>query len=505
MSSKSVVIIGSGLGGLSCGYILAKNGYDVTIVEKNKVIGGCLQNFSREGIKFETGMHYIGSMLPGQVLNTYFSYLNITKDLDLSPLDAEGFDRIDICGKEYRHATGYDRFKSTLLEYFPKEDKALDGYLQMIRSVTDSSPLFSFNHLETSGFIRAENAKQSIDSCLERLTSDRMLQQVLAGNNILYAGTAGVTPLYTHALISDFYIRSAFRIVGGSDAISISLSKSIQKAGGRIISGCAVKKIDFNSEKAVGVTLTNGEKIPADYVISSINPAAFAELTDGTRLIKPIYRQRLMELPQTASVFSVYIKFKKRCVPYENFNYFKFRSGSVWGNDRYSEDEWPKNYVYMHQCTSHNQKYAEGGLLFGYMKYSDVARWSGLKIGHRGADYEEFKAAHAERLLDVLEEDRPGIRSNIENYWTSTPLTYEDYINTREGSIYGVRKDCNSPMVTMVSQRTKVPNLFLTGQSTNSHGALGVTISSVITASELLGRKYLMEQILENVSSQNTI
>ena len=58
---KKVIIIGSGLGGLSCGTILAKNGYAVTVLEQGVQVGGCLQCFSRRGAKFETGMHFIGS------------------------------------------------------------------------------------------------------------------------------------------------------------------------------------------------------------------------------------------------------------------------------------------------------------------------------------------------------------------------------------------------------------------------------------------------------------
>ena len=58
--NTKVIIIGSGLGGLSSGVILAKNGYDVTILEKGAQIGGCLQCFTRHGAKFETGMHFIG-------------------------------------------------------------------------------------------------------------------------------------------------------------------------------------------------------------------------------------------------------------------------------------------------------------------------------------------------------------------------------------------------------------------------------------------------------------
>ncbi|WP_302606438.1 NAD(P)-binding protein, partial [uncultured Duncaniella sp.] len=55
---KKCVIIGSGLGGLSCGMILSRNGYDITVLEQGAQIGGCLQCFTRNGARFETGMHF---------------------------------------------------------------------------------------------------------------------------------------------------------------------------------------------------------------------------------------------------------------------------------------------------------------------------------------------------------------------------------------------------------------------------------------------------------------
>ena len=58
MSKKEVVIIGSGFGGLACAVVLLKNGYDVTVLEQGRQIGGCLQSFSRNGVKYETGMHF---------------------------------------------------------------------------------------------------------------------------------------------------------------------------------------------------------------------------------------------------------------------------------------------------------------------------------------------------------------------------------------------------------------------------------------------------------------
>ena len=81
---KKCVIIGSGLGGLSTGVILAKNGYEVTILEQSAQIGGCLQSFWRDGVKFETGMHIVGSLDEGQILSNYFNYLEI-KELENAP------------------------------------------------------------------------------------------------------------------------------------------------------------------------------------------------------------------------------------------------------------------------------------------------------------------------------------------------------------------------------------------------------------------------------------
>jgi phytoene dehydrogenase-like protein len=80
---SKVVIIGSGLGGLSCGVILAKNGYEVTVVEQAAQTGGCLQCFTRHGAKFETGMHFVGSASEGQTLDRLMSYLEVKDDVSL--------------------------------------------------------------------------------------------------------------------------------------------------------------------------------------------------------------------------------------------------------------------------------------------------------------------------------------------------------------------------------------------------------------------------------------
>ena len=122
---RRCVIIGSGLGGLSCGVILARHGYEVTLLEQDARIGGCLQCFRRGDAKFETGMHFIGSCNEGEVLRRLLRYLGVWDDLRLSPLDASGYEEIALCGERFRLAQGREAFIETLAARFPAEGDAL--------------------------------------------------------------------------------------------------------------------------------------------------------------------------------------------------------------------------------------------------------------------------------------------------------------------------------------------------------------------------------------------
>jgi all-trans-retinol 13,14-reductase len=74
----------------------------------------------------------------------------------------------------------------------------------------------------------------------------------------------------------------------------------------------------------------------------------------------------------------------------------------------------------------------------------------------------------------------------VEKQYTSTPLTYRDYTLTPCGSAYGVRKDCRNLLMTMLSPRTPIPNLLLTGQNLILHGVEGVTKTAVLTCEEAI-------------------
>ncbi|GHT17265.1 all-trans-retinol 13,14-reductase [Bacteroidia bacterium] len=495
LSNKHIIIIGSGLGGLTCGYILAKNGFRVTVLEKNRQAGGCLQTFMRNGVKFETGMHYIGSMEKGQTLNKFFNYLNLLPDIKLSRLNTECYDIISIGGAKFPFANGKENFIEKLSAFFPQEKENLQKYFDVVSDVAQKSPLYSLNFSNSQVFLDTDNIQQSASDFIENTTDNKLLQSVLSGNVPLYAGIRGKTPLYIHALITDFYNKSAFRIAGGSDAIAQSLIKSIRKMGGEVRENAEVTKINCNATHVVNVGLKNGETLTADYFISNMHPVRMLELTD-TPLIRKAYRHRIEGLQNTIGNFTVYIRFKKNAMPYLNSNFYFYKNEkTVWQSGNYDVKNYPDSFLFMHQCSHTDQQFSEGAILMTYMNFEEVAQWEGTKTGRRGADYEDFKRRHAEQSLLLLEKQLPGTIDCISEYYTSTPLTYFDYTGTECGSMYGILRDCNYPAQTLVSQRTKIPNLFQTGQNINSHGILGVIIGSIITSGELLGMDRIIEQI----------
>ena len=249
---SKVIIIGSGLGGLTCGFILQKNGYDVTVLEQGHQIGGCLQCFSRQGVKFETGMHFIGSAAEGQTMNRLMNFLCMN-DVELSPLDPKGYDTIALAGEIFRFPNGRDAFVEQMSSYFPKEKDNLKHYIDLVARIASASTLNSLTSEERDLAMNTEYQTRSINEVLEGLFRDEMLRNVLVGNLPLYAAERDKTPFAQHAFIMDFYNQSAFRVVGGSDAIAQSLARSIKEMGGQVLTDKRACRIRCNETQATGV------------------------------------------------------------------------------------------------------------------------------------------------------------------------------------------------------------------------------------------------------------
>lgn len=500
MKGYDIVIIGTGMGGLVCGSVLSREGYRVCMLEKNKQIGGSLQIFVRDRVIFDSGVHYLGGLDKGQTLYQIFKWLGILDKLKLEKMDEDSFDRILLGGipKAFRMAQGYPRFISTLLEDFPDEEKAIRAYCEKIRLTCARFPLYNLERggsLEEKGDSLTLSARQYIES----LTSNEALRAVLAGNNILYAGHGDETPFYVHALVLNSYIESSWKCVDGGSMIAQWLARSIREMGGEIRTKSKVDKF-FTKEGLVEyVRLADGTLVYGKNFISNMHPRQTMERIESP-LIRDVYRKRLNSLPNTVSAFILNIVFKKNAFPYLKQNYYYHKLGHAWSMADYDESNWPLGYAIYLTASSKSNAYSEGMTIFTYMRFDEVKPWDSsfnttAQMNDRGQEYQAFKEDRTNKLLDCVEEKFPGLRNSIHSYTSSTPLSIRDYIGTDDGSLYGIAKDYTDPFKTMIPPKTKLPNLYLTGQNLNMHGILGSALSGLLTSAAFLGNDAFIEKI----------
>ena len=240
MQKFDVVVIGSGLGGLLCANILCKEGFSVCLIEKNHKLGGSLQTFGRRACFFNTGLNYTESLDNGQILNQYFRYFGLMDKLKLRRLDTDGFEVISFNDGVYKFAMGHDHFVDTMVSYFPHEKEGLKKYVQSIKSICKSFPLYTLSDFQPNIYNNA-NIGIGAANFIRSIISDYRLQNILAGNNMLYAGVENKTPLFVHALINSSFIDSAWRLVDGSHQLVDILADNIESYGGIIIKNSEVK------------------------------------------------------------------------------------------------------------------------------------------------------------------------------------------------------------------------------------------------------------------------
>lgn len=489
-----ILVIGSGLGGLVSALVLAKEGMKVCVLEKNNQYGGNLQTFSRDKLIFDTGVHYLGGLSKGQNLNRFFSYLEIMDELELHKMDEDGYDRISFGDDaiEYPHAQGYENFVEQLSAYFPEEKENLENYCEEIQYVCSQFPRY---HVVGKENYNEEILHLNTKRFIESVTQNKTLQAVLLGSNFLYAGDSENIPFYVHALTVNSYIQSAYKCVKGGSQISKLLIRRLRQYGAEVHKHSEVSEFIFNEKNSlVSVKTKSGKEYAAKQFISNIEIRSTIKLIGENRL-KKSFLNRVLSWQPVSSCFSVYIVLKPRCLPNFNYNIYHYSSeDQVWNAYHYHKEAWPETYMLSSTPAKHHPEFAESLTAISYMDFDEVKQWENtvntvVDELERGEQYEKFKLEKTERMIDALEKKIPGLKHAIQHIYTSSPLSYRDYIGSYEGNMYGYMKNSDNPLKTMVSPRTKIDNLFLTGQSVNMHGILGVTIGAFNTCAEILGKE----------------
>lgn len=485
-----VIIVGSGLGGLECGYILSKQGYNVCILEKNAQLGGCLQTFKRGGTLFDTGFHYVGGLEEGQYLHKLFRYFDLL-DLPWHKMDESGFAEVVINNTSYLLPSGHERFVDALSEHFPHQRVQLRNYANFLKQVGDSIG-DSFTHKDDQS--KAALFERSAYSFLQETIDDPLLRNVLSGASLTMELCPEKLPLYNFAQINNSFIQSAWRLNGGGSLIADKLAANIRRMGGTILTKARVTRMVEKDGRIVAVEYNGEEQVQGKYIISDLHPALTLSLIPESQLIRKIYRNRISNLDNTYGMFTLHLQLKEGRVPYLNRNLFMYEDSNVWSHG-YRPGAPKTSALVSYQLPKDGTGYTNNIDILVPMYWEEVEQWADTTVGKRGEAYKAFKQQTAGECLDLITKRLPELRNNIEQYHTTTPLTYRDYTGTWKGAAYGIRKDYNNALLTILAPQTQIPNLFLTGQNLNLHGILGVSMTSILTCAKVAGIEQLIKEL----------
>lgn len=494
---KKILIIGGGLGGLFTGAILTKEGYTVTVLEKNPIIGGGLQTFKYHGEVFETGMHVLGGFQKDGTLYKICNYLNISKQLDIRTEDSDSFASITYLSdhETYRMGSGKKHFINNLALEFPEEKENLSIYVNELYNLANEVDLFYLRKGNDHLFSHSEHFFWAADELIAHYIKDTRLRDILAFMNPMYGGVAQHTPAYIHALINVLYIESSSRFNGGSQQLADALQDIIQSKGGEVLPNKTVVEVKIEERFVQCVKTADNCEYNADHYISAIHPCSLLKIVDKKAFPKSYY-ERLNDIPNTYSAFTVYIIFKKRCFPFINHTcYLQQDYGQVWTHGDYEGSDWPRGFMFFTPAKKGQDDFADKMIINSIMSFSRVKKWENTTVGRRGSDYEIWKQQQIEKVLNRMTEIYPNFRKYIDVSFASSPLTIRDYYNVKDGSLYGFRKDCQNMALSQVPIYTKVRNLLLTGQNINLHGICGVPLTAINTAEALLGENVVIDKI----------
>ena len=458
-----VLIIGSGLGGLECGALLAKRGFKVLVLEGSNQPGGCMQSFRRGGLHYDTGLHYVGGLAQGGAMHEAFAELGLL-DLPWQRMD-EDFDHVIIGGRHFAFHQGYEAFVEGLAKDFPHQREALQSYVQRLQNIT------------------AEDMDVCAYDYLQETFSDELLLNVVSAAAMKTELRKESLPLFNFAHTCSSFIESSWRLKGDGNLLVRKLIGTIEEVGGEVRTNSKVVRLTEKDGRISSAICADGQTYEAEYFISDIHPAVLCDLLEGCPSVRKAFRRRMTFGENTCGMFTAQLSIKPESLRYFAHNVFVYDKPNVW---TMTEENDPVKGVMISarvpEDGSDNLRQID---LLTPMPWHECQAWAETKVGRRGEDYKAFCQQKTKECIRLAEQYIPGLSEMVEQCYTSTPLTYRDYLGSPEGGAFGMRKDCRCSMLSFHSVSTPLPNLLLTGQSIILPGIEGVTMTAFETCRKI--------------------
>ncbi|GBE05094.1 MAG TPA: NAD(P)/FAD-dependent oxidoreductase [Candidatus Moranbacteria bacterium] len=455
------VIIGAGIGGLTCGCYLAKAGLKVLIVEQHHKAGGYCTSFKRKGFTFDATTHYLGSFRENGPLRKVYDELELENKVNIIRFDPSN---VIISTDHKIHIwTNLDATIFEFQENFKHEAENIEKFFKFI-----------CNSEFAALYIKLKN--KTFKDLLDEYFKDEQLKGVLGvflGNISLPSSRASA--LASVVLYKEFVLDGGYYPKGGMQTFSDAFVERFKELGGEIMFRKKAEKIMVENHSVKGIVIDNDNFIPSKIVISNCDVSnTFFQLI-GKEHLPANFTRKINNLEISPSNFIVYLGLNKnysnilenRCSWWCSFNNSYDLKKLVSDLDR-KDKPYSDDFIFCAFPSSHDLSLAppdnEIVILIIPAKMTDNSFWK------------DSRNYLADNLIKKVENFIPNLSRSIVAKDTASPLTLSRYTSNKKGASYGWASTVSQIDRNTMPLTTFIEGLYLSGHwTTQGTGQGGVS------------------------------
>ncbi|NPV60784.1 MAG: NAD(P)/FAD-dependent oxidoreductase [Actinobacteria bacterium] len=488
------VVIGAGLGGLSCASVLARNGFKVLVLENTGQVGGCCSSFDHQGYRFDIGASIVE--LKWVIDDLFHKLGKKTEDfIDFIPIDPiYGFFTAD--GRRFSYPVSVEGTREVIAGFSPEDALAWDRFSE----VGSEAINFAFGKVmsESMGTMKdmirvaAANPKLAkylkymvlnFESVLTKFFKNDTVRASMSLQSYFVGLPPALCPGYV-AFLAYSEHEGIFYPRGGMIGIPQGIADAFTRFGGEIRFNSRVDRVLTDGKRACGVELADGTQIRSNVVVSNINAKTlYLELVGEEKL--PAWAKRAIksyEVSIPAPMIMLGLDAKPDLDAHHSFCYATLdEMNRIWFED-YANNRVPDGGFMLISWPTHADPSLapEGHHCLNLVSFAPYDLADG--------DWDRDREKYLDTMLGLLEKNfNLKLRDHIQVAKVNTPKDFERLLLHPRGAVYGLQSDITCTAAFRPSARSRVlRGLYLTGASTHLGGGVAPTIGSGMVAGDFI-------------------
>ena len=510
---KSIVVIGSGIGGMAAASLFAKLGHEVNVLEMNKeLIGGHARWLTIGGIKFSMGPQYVWEFGEGEAGDNFLKFLDIKKSNPFSLMESDGFERIFIGSRNedsnsyflnFKVPLGLKKFKEQMVRLFPEEkDKLSSLFDDMIGIYTAFKNFFKENE-DTEGrillaakFFLREDAPValkiklgqtlffSLKEWFDHYGISSFPRRIIYGHGGIFAESESEMSAIAFIVGTGNYHKGARYPVNGFHHFFESMVSVIRENGGSVETGKRVTSLITENSLLTKAICEDGSEYPCGYVFSDLSP----------RLTYRLMGKDKVEFNYTPShsIPAICIGFEKgleSVIAMKGRNYWWQDGNEI--NYNNPDITSPPRMLYIGSPTANGNSGLDQNDKDALVVFCAGNYMQEKKIYEKGEKAVKiFKEKLADDVISILDRNIfPGLKSRLLFAEVISSIDIEAATDGEMGNAYGRRMSVKEVLSGPIEEEDCPANLFNVSASKNTPGIAGGIYTAIKLFEELTGKR----------------